>query len=160
MAEIAMWILGAVLVVLGLAGTILPALPGAVLVLAGLFFWAWAEQFVEVSWGTMIALSVIAALTYAVDFLATALGSKRAGASQYAFWGAALGSLVGIFFGLPGLLLGPFVGAVAGELLKNPNLYMAGRAGVGAWVGLLLGTAAKLMLVFLMIGWFITARIF
>jgi hypothetical protein len=153
-ATIALWLLAAVLVVVGVVGTVLPALPGALLVFAGLALAAWADGFAHVGTLTLTGLGVLAALTYAVDFAATALGAKKLGASRRALIGAALGALVGLFFGLPGVLLGPFIGAVLGELSVQRDLVRAGRAGVGAWLGVLLGAAAKLALVMAMLGVF------
>ena len=151
---IALWLLAALLVVAGIVGTVLPALPGAVLVFAGLLLAAWADGFVHVGTLTLVGLGVLAALSYAVDFAATALGAKKLGASRRALVGAALGALVGLFFGLPGVLLGPFIGAVLGELSERRDLVQAGRAGVGAWLGLVLGAGAKLALVMAMLGVF------
>ena len=151
---VALWVLAGVLVVVGLAGTVLPALPGAVMVFAGLFLAAWADGFVHVGTAPLVGIGVLAALTYAVDFAATALGAKKLGASRRALVGAALGALVGLFFGIFGVLLGPFVGAVLGELSEQWDLVRAGKAGVGAWLGLLLGAAAKLALILAMLGVF------
>lgn len=153
-----LWILAAVLIVLGLAGLVLPALPGAPLLFVGLLLAAWAEDFVYVGGWTLTALGVMAVLTYLVDFAATAFGAKRFGASRRAAAGAAIGALAGLFLGLPGVLLGPFVGAVIGELTARRDLAAAGRAGVGASLGLALGAAAKLALGFAMVGIFLVAR--
>jgi uncharacterized protein YqgC (DUF456 family) len=86
-----------------------------------------------------------------------ALGMQRLGATRRAMAGAALGMIAGLFFGLPGLIVGPFVGAVAGELTSDRNLGRAGRAGVAAWIGVLIGMVAKVGLSFAMIGIFIVA---
>jgi uncharacterized protein YqgC (DUF456 family) len=152
-------VLAAVLVVAGIAGTVVPALPGPALVFAGLLLAAWAEGFVHVGAGVILALAVLTVLTYVVDFAATALGAKRLGASRRAVAGAALGTFVGIFFGLPGVVIGPFAGAVIAELSARRNLEQAGRAGLGAWLGVVLGTAVKLALVFTMLGVFLAARL-
>jgi hypothetical protein len=149
---ILLWILAALLIAAGLAGLVLPVLPGAVLLLAGLFVAAWAEDFAYIGTGTLAVLALLAALTFVVDFAASALGVQRYGASGRAVFGAAAGAIVGIFFGLAGVLLGPFIGAVIGELSVRRDLGAAGRAGIGATIGLVLGTAAKLALGFTMIG--------
>lgn len=153
-----LWLLAVVLVVIGLVGLVLPALPGAPLVLAGLVVAAWAEDFAYIGWGTITILALLALLASAVDFLASALGAKRFGASKRAIVGAAIGTLVGLFFGLPGILVGPFLGAVLGELSARRDLHAAGRAGVGAWLGLVLGAAAKFAVAFMMLGVFALAR--
>ena len=155
-----LWLaLAALLVLLGIAGLVLPALPGAPLLFAGFLLAAWAEGFAYVGGGTLALLGALAVLAYLVDFAAGAFGAKRFGASRAGVAGAALGALLGLFFGLPGVLLGPFAGAVAGELLvarRKPA--EAGRAGVGATLGLALGAAAKLALGFTMLGIFLLAR--
>lgn len=153
-----LWILAILLIVLGLAGLVLPALPGAPLLFVGLLLAAWAEDFAYVGGWTLAALGVMALLTYLVDFAATAFGAKRFGASKRAMGGAALGGLAGLFLGLPGVLLGPFIGAVLGELTLRRDLAAAGRAGVGASLGLAIGAAAKLALGFTMLGVFLVAR--
>jgi uncharacterized protein YqgC (DUF456 family) len=138
--------LAAVLVIVGFAGLVLPGLPGAPLVFAGLFLAAWAEHFAYVGTGTLIVLALLTAATFVIDFLASAVGARRFGASPRAALGAAVGGLVGLFFGLPGLLVGPFLGAVAGELTARRSLGDAGRAGIGATLGLAIGLAARLAL--------------
>jgi uncharacterized protein YqgC (DUF456 family) len=156
--SILLWILAAVLVIVGLAGLFLPVLPGAALIFAGLAVAAWADDFVYVGWGMLTVLGVLALLTYPADFLASAFGAKRYGASPRAVTGAVIGAVVGIFFGLPGVLLGPFAGAVIGEFSAQRHLGKAGRAGFGATVGIVLGTAAKLAIAFTMLGIFAIAR--
>ena len=95
---------------------------------------------------------MLAMVAWAVDFLAGALGAKYLGASSRAFWGATFGAIVGIFFGLPGIVLGPFIGAVLGELSGGGDLLQSGRSGIGAWLGMVVATAVKLAIAFLMIG--------
>ena len=146
------WSLAAVLVAAGLAGLVLPAIPGAPLLFGGLLLVAWAEDFAYIGAGTLTALGIMAALTVAVDFAAGAFGARRYGASGRAVLGAAIGATVGIFFGLVGVLVGPFIGAVVGELTVRRDVTAAGRAGVGATIGLAIGTAAKLALGFAMLG--------
>ncbi len=155
---ILLWVLAAALVLVGLAGLFFPVIPGAVLVFAGLVVAAWAEDFAYAGWGTLTVLGVLALLTYPADFLAGAFGAKRYGASPRAVTGAAIGAAVGIFFGLVGVLLGPFLGAVIGEFSAQRHLGRAGRAGFGATVGIVLGTAAKLALALTMLGIFAIVR--
>lgn len=152
------WLLAGVLIVLGLAGLFLPAIPGAIFLFAGLAVAAWADDFVYTGWKTLTALGVLALLTYPADFLASAFGAKRYGASPRAVTGAIIGAMVGIFFGLVGVLLGPFLGAVIGEFSAQRHLGKAGRAGFGATVGIVLGTAAKLAIALTMLGVFAIAR--
>jgi uncharacterized protein YqgC (DUF456 family) len=155
--EALLFVLAALLVLVGLAGTLLPALPGAPLVFAGLFLAAWADGFAHVGAGTLAILAVLTVASFGVDFAATALGAKRAGASPRALVGAVLGTLVGLFFGIPGLLLGPFLGAALGEWTAHRELRRAGRVGLATWLGLLLGSAARLALACAMVGVFAAA---
>ena len=151
------WALAVVLVVVGLAGVVLPALPGTVLIFAGLLLAAWADGFVRVGAGTIIGLGILTVATYFVDVATMALGMKRLGSTRRAMAGAAIGTLAGLFFGLPGLLIGPFAGAILGELTAHRDLRRAGRAGIAAWIGFLIGTVVKIGLAFAMVGIFLTA---
>lgn len=158
--DVLLWAVAAVLVVAGIAGLVLPALPGPPMVFGGLLLGAWIEEFSHVGWVTLTVLGVMMVACYVVDFVAGALGASRYGASQRAIWGALIGAIVGLFFGLVGVLLGPFAGAVIGELSGNRTLRDAGRAGFGATLGLVLGAAAKLALAFSMVGIFLVVRFF
>ena len=151
------WALAVVLVVVGLAGVVLPALPGTVLIFAGLLLAAWADGFVRVGVGTIIGLGILTVATYFVDVATMALGMKRLGTTRRAMAGAAIGTVAGLFFGLPGLIIGPFAGAVLGELTTHRDLRRAGRAGIAAWIGFLIGTVVKVGLAFAMVGIFLTA---
>jgi uncharacterized protein YqgC (DUF456 family) len=153
-----LWFPAVVLIITGLIGLVFPALPGVILLLAGLVVAAWAENFVYVGWGTISILVILSVFAYGADILAGALGAKRFGASKRAIVGAALGGFIGIFFGLPGILVGPFLGSVLGELSVRRDLQAAGRAGVGAWLGLVLGAAVKIATAFTMVGVFACAR--
>ncbi len=158
-ATLWLWILAAALVITGFIGVIAPVLPGAPLVLAGLIVAAWAENFAYVGWPTITILAILTALTYVIDAIASAMGVKRVGASKYAVWGAVVGTTIGVFFGLAGILLGPFVGAVAGELIVTRDAKQVGRAGLAAWIGFIVGTIGKLALMFTMVGVFVVARL-
>lgn len=151
------WILAVLLIVIGLAGTVLPALPGVPIILLGLLLMAWMDGFIAVSITTMLWLSVLAVLSVVIDFVATAEGARRFGAGRLAILGATVGLLVGLFFGLPGILFGPFLGAVAGHLLGKANLDDSMRAGVGASIGVVIGTAAKVVIGAVMLVWFALA---
>ena len=157
--QILLWLLAALLIVLGFAGLILPVVPGIPLVFAGLVLLAWAENFAYVGWMTLTLLGLLALLSYGIDFLASALGAKKFGASPRAVVGAALGALAGLFFGLVGILLGPFVGAVLGEFSRQSSVRAAAHAGVGATLGLLFGVLLKIALAFAMIGVFVLDRL-
>jgi len=152
LTEILLWLLAGALILVGLAGAVLPAIPGVPLVVAGAWLGAWLDDYTRVSGWTVLVIGVLGAIAMAMDFIATALGAKKVGASHQAVTGAAVGTLVGVFFGLPGIVLGPFVGAVVGEVLARGNLEQAMSVGVGTWMGLLFGTLAKLALSLVMVG--------
>ena len=158
--SILLWVLCVVMVIVGLVGVVMPALPGHMLILAGLIVGAWADGFMRVGVWTLVVVGLIALASYGVDFVAVALGAKHLGASSRAMTGAALGTLAGLFFGLPGVIVGPFVGAVIGELSTHRDFGKAGKAGVAAWIGFAIGTATKVALAFLMIGIFLVALVF
>ena len=152
-----LWVLGTLLVVVGVAGIIFPALPGTVLIFAGLLLAAWADGFMRVGAGTIVLLGIMTVGAYFVDVAAMALGMKRLGATRRAMAGSAIGTIAGLFFGLPGLIIGPFAGAVVGELTAHRDFGRAGRAGLAAWLGFLIGTIVKVGLAFAMVGIFLTA---
>ena len=153
------WVLAVLIVIGGMIGTVVPALPGVPMIFAGLLLAAWSTDFETVGWGTLAVLAALTVIAVLIDYLAAAFGAKRLGASPRAFWGATLGAIAGMFFGLPGIILGPFVGAVAAELTGGHGARQAGRSGYGVWVGLILGTAFKLSIAFLMLGIFLTKYI-
>ena len=152
--------IAAVLVLLGVLGTVLPVLPGTLLVFGGLFLAAWAQDFARVGWVGLTIIGILAALAFAADFTASLLGAKRVGASPKALVGAAIGGLIGIFMGLPGILLGPLIGAIAGELMARGGWRQATKVGVGTALGLLFAAVAKLVIAFLMIGTFAAFYVF
>lgn len=152
-----LWLLVFALVAAGIAGTVLPMLPGVPMIFIGLWLGAWIDGYQRVGAFTLILLGALVALSLLIDFLAGALGARRVGASPRAVSGALIGSVVGLFFGLPGLLLGPFVGAVLGELSMQRSAGQAAKVGVATWLGLLFGTLAKLALACTMLGVFVLA---
>jgi uncharacterized protein len=158
--EILLYVLGAAALVAGLAGLVLPVFPGAPLLLAGVLAIAWAGHFAVVGAPTVAACAVLVALMLAVDWAAGALGARAFGASRWAMAGALAGALVGLFFGLPGILLGPALGAVALEFWKDPNLPRAAKAGLGVLVGFLLGSAVKVTLGVILVGILLLALLF
>ena len=151
------WLLSAVLVLLGLAGTVLPLLPGTLLVWAGLLLGAWIDDFTRVSEVTVVLLTLLAALAWALDFVAGLMGAKRAGASTQALVGAAVGTVVGIFMGLIGVLFMPLIGAGIGEYWAQKNQQRAAKVALATWLGLILGMVAKVVIAFVMVGIFLVA---
>ena len=130
----------------------LPILPGSLFLVAGTALVAWAGHFTRVGWGMVALSAVVAALVWLVDLAAAALGAKAFGASRWSVVGASVGLVVGLFLGQLGIVLGPIVGAIAFELLRNPDLGRALRAGAGAFLGLVLGNAVKIALAFVLVG--------
>jgi len=152
-----LWVLAIALVLVGIVGAVLPALPGVPLVFVGLLLAAWIDGFQKVGWVVMTILGLLMLVSFGLDFLATSLGAKKAGASKLAIAGGALGALVGLFFAIPGLILGPFVGAFLGELVARRGRKQAVRSGLGTWLGLVVGTAGRLALIVAMVAIFVTA---
>src|SRR5690606_32280945 len=97
----------------------LPGIPGAGAVFAGMLLGAWIDGFERIGWITLTVLGVLTGLTFVADIVGGLLGARRVGASRLALIGAAIGAAVGIFFGLVGLVVLPFVGAVLGELIAQ-----------------------------------------
>lgn len=160
MTDAVWWLLSTGLIVAGLAGIVLPALPGTVLVLAGIVLGAWVDGFERVGWLAVTAVTVLAVLSWVAEYVAALLGAKRAGASRQAVIGAALGTIAGIFMGLVGVLFMPLVGAAAGEYLALRNQRQAMRVGVATWLGLMVGLLAKVVLAFTMLGIYVVALLF
>lgn len=157
MGDFALWMLAWLVVAAGVAGLFLPFVPGPPLVWVGLVLAAWVDSFARVGWGTLVLLGGLAAAAVAVDYLAASVGASWLRASRLAGLGAFLGTVVGLFFGLPGLLAGPFVGAAAGEWWVMRDLRRAGTVGLGTWLGLALAALARVALVALMIAGFVLA---
>jgi uncharacterized protein YqgC (DUF456 family) len=155
-----LWILCAALILLGLAGTVLPLLPGTLLVWAGIMLGAWIDDFSRVGISTVVVVTVLAVLAWGLDYVAGLMGAKRAGASKLALLGAAAGTVLGLFMGLVGVLFMPLVGAAVGEYLAQKDQTRAVRVGVATWVGIMVGLIAKVVLAFIMVGIFGAALLF
>lgn len=158
--EVLLYVLGAAALVAGVAGVVLPVLPGSALLVVGAALVAWAEDFTRVSGWTVAACAALGVVIWLVDLAAGVLGAKAFGASKWAVLGAGLGLLVGMFFGLPGIVLGPVVGAIALEYARDPNFERAMKAGAGAFVGFVLGSVVKVALSFAVIGLVLLALVF
>ncbi len=155
-----LWIVVIALIAIGVVGTVLPALPGAVLVFGGIALAAWIDGYARISGWTLGVLALMTALAWATDFVAGALGAKKVGASPWAIAGAAAGTLAGVFTGLWGLLFMPLAGAAIGQYLAERDLVRAGKVGLATWIGTLVGTALKVAIVFAMVGVFVAALVF
>ncbi len=149
-----LWILSAILILLGLAGTVLPVLPGTLLVWGGIVLAAWIDDFARVGMTTVLVITVLAVLAWALDYVAGLLGAKKAGASKLALLGASVGTVLGLFMGLVGVFFMPLVGAAVGEYLARRDQTRAVQVGVATWLGIMLGLIAKVGLAFIMVGIF------
>jgi uncharacterized protein len=158
--DIALYVIAALLMLAGLAGAIVPALPGIPLIFGGIWLAAAVDHYQHVGTWWLVAIGVLGAIGVIMDIVASALGAKRVGASSMALWGAAIGTLIGMFFGIAGLVFGPFLGALVGELASGNSVLRSAHVGVGTWVGLLFGTLLKLVISLVMIGLFGLAMLF
>nr|WP_199041515.1 DUF456 domain-containing protein [Dyella sp. ASV24] len=158
--EIALYVLAALLMIGGVAGNILPALPGIPMIFGGIWLAAAVDQYRHLGMWWLVIIGALGAFGVLMDFVSASLGAKRVGASRLALWGAGLGTVVGMFFGLVGLIVGPFLGALAGELASGTSVLRSAHVGVATWLGLLFGTFVKLVISFVMIGLFGFAMLF
>lgn len=138
-------IIAAILMLLGLLGCILPALPGPPVSYVGFILLHFTDK-VQFSTTQIIFLLILVIIAQVIDYFIPILGSKYSGGTKWGSWGAFVGSVLGLFFLPWGLILGPFIGAMAGELLGDADMKSALRSGTGALVGFLLGTVLKLAL--------------
>lgn len=157
---IALWVLAVALIAIGVAGTVLPALPGIVFVYGGIVLAAWIDDFSKISVTILVVLAVLAVIGFAIDYVAATVSARRAGASRLGLIGAAVGTVAGIFTGLVGVLFMPLVGAAIGEWLEHRDALRAGSIGMKTWIGMMLGIVAKLAIVFTMLGVFVIALLF
>ncbi len=160
------------LILVGIAGTVLPVLPGTALVIAGIVWGAWLDDFTRVPVWVVVVCAVLGAIAFATDYVAAAMGAQRVRASGWAVAGAAIGTVLGILAGFIGVLFLPLVGAVLGEWFAQRRKTAAHlvddkehhtramKVGVATWVGMLIGTAVKLALTFMMVGAFTVAYFF
>lgn len=152
-----LWVMAAGLIVLGLIGTVLPILPGTILILLGVYFGAWIDDFTRVGIPTLVVVTILAVLAWGLDYVAGLLGAKKAGASKLALLGAATGTVVGLFMGLVGVFFMPLVGAAFGEYLAQNDQTRAVKVGIATWAGIMVGLIAKVVLAFIMVGIFLSA---
>lgn len=147
-------ILAIIFFIAGLLGTILPLLPGAILIYGGMLLYGFLTKFAALDVYFFLLQGVVLVFIFLVDYLASAAGTRRFGGSKQAAWGAVLGAVIGLFFGPLGIIIGPFLGAVGAELLRGIEMNQAIRAGFGTIVGILGGTIIKIGVEVLMIVYF------
>ncbi len=158
--QVLLIVAGLVVTVLGLVLLALPAVPALGIIFSGVALVAWADGFTRIGWGWIAVLLALTVAGSLADNLAALAGARRAGASAWGVAGAGLGALAGIPFGIPGLILGPAIGAFALEFAKNPDLRRAGLAGLGGLAGFVLGVVARSVFGVVIVGLAVLAYIF
>jgi uncharacterized protein YqgC (DUF456 family) len=143
-----------VLMAVGLAGAALPFVPGTPLILAGALLYAVATDFTPVGFGRLAVLTLLAVIGAVGGAVAGSLGARRAGGSRRASIGALLGLVAGLFTGPIGLVAGPVIGAILGELSGARPWGESVRAGVGTLLGLVVGAVAHVAVAGMMVGLF------
>ena len=160
MSLVILTIISGIIIFLGLAGTLLPFLPGPQLSLLGLIIYGWFTGFEYVSVLWIVIFAILTLLTMLFDIFGPALGAKKQQASRQGVWGSVLGGLFGIFvLGPIGVLAGPFIGGFIWEFYASQNHGQALRAAWGAFVAMLIGTMFKFAVSLGMTGYFILAII-
>lgn len=142
--EIFLLILAFLCMLIGIIGCIIPGLPGTPIAYLGLWI-AQATARVDFSWQSLLIWGVVTVVVSVLDYAVPAWGTKQFGGTKWGVWGSTIGVFVGLAFGAIGVILGPLVGAIIGELLSGKELANALKAGWGSFVGLLFGTVLKLI---------------
>lgn len=140
------------LILVGVAGTIVPALPGIPMIFAGAWLIGYMEDYQYFGWGTLIALGILTVISLIIDWVSQTMGAQKAGATKLGLSGAFLGTIIGIPFGLVGIFLFPVFGAFIGEMIGHRDMRKAGKVSWATWIGMIAGIAAKLAIAFIMIG--------
>lgn len=148
-------ILVVLLMIAGLAGAVIPFLPGTPLILAGAVLFAVADDFDRVGVFHLIVLGLLAVLSYVLDYVSGAIGARKLGGSRFAVLGALAGGIVGIFFGPLGIVLGPIAGAIGFEFVYRRDVLIGLKSGLGTVLGLLMGVVAKFSIAVVMVGLFV-----
>lgn len=147
-------IIAIIFFVAGLIGTVLPLLPGGILVLGGMLIYGLMTQFVTLDAYFYLFQALALVMIFAIDYIASAIGTRKFGGSKQAAWGAIIGTIFGLFFGPLGIVIGPFLGAVTAELLRGMDINQAIRVGFGTLIGVLGGTILKIGAEILMMVYF------
>ncbi|KAB2954234.1 DUF456 domain-containing protein [Heliorestis acidaminivorans] len=152
-----LWLIVAIVVMfIGALGTFLPVIPGIPLIFLAMVGYGFSEGFVTMTPLFLLVNLLIVIVAVAIDYLGTAWGAKRFGASSSGAWGAVIGGVVGLLvLGPLGIVAGPFLGAVIGELMKGRSIDFAIEAGIGTMIGLVGATVVRLFIAFGMIVAFI-----
>ena len=141
---------------IGLAGTVIPFIPGSPFIFTGALLYAWHTKFTVISWGTLSILLFLVVASQILEYLASLLGAKRYGAGKWGIIGAFVGGLVGLFLGgIFGIIIGPFLGAVVFEMVGGRELNDSLKIGLGTMVGFIGGAIGKFIIGLIMVGIFL-----
>jgi len=154
MSDYILLILSIILMILGIIGCLVPVLPGPPLSYLGLILLHFTK-FADFSSAFLIVMAAIAVVVTILDYIVPVWGTKKFGGSKYGTRGAAVGLVIGLFLGPPGIIIGPFIGAVAGELIFKDDMKYAIKAGFGSLLGFLTGIGLKLAASFIMTFYFV-----
>ncbi len=154
--QVLIWIVTSLLLLVGLVGTVLPMLPGPVLILVAAIFHVLAIKDPGTGWVGLVVLAILVVLAHVVEFFSSAVGAKYFGSTKWGIWGAITGGIVGLFFSIPGLILGPLVGALVFELaFARKQIRPAAKSTWGTLVGTTAGLILKTAIGIAMVGWFL-----
>ena len=142
--NIALLILAFLFLLIGIIGCIVPGLPGTPIAYAGLWI-AQATDQVDFSWQFLLIWGIVVIIISVLDYIVPAWGTKHYGGSKWGVWGSTIGVFIGLFFGAAGVIFGPLVGAILGELIAGKQIHEAIKAGWGSFIGILFGTIFKLI---------------
>ena len=134
--NIVLWIVAVASIVIGVAGAVVPALPGIPMIFVGALIAAWIGDFAHITWVTLVVLGVLTIIGLAVDWVAQTMGAQRAGATKYGIVGSMVGTVLGLFMGIFGILFMPLIGAFVGEYIGQRDLRVATNVGWATWVGM------------------------
>lgn len=159
MLDIVLWVVAVTLMVVGFCGTIVPMIPGLPLIFAGAWVAAFIDHYDEISVLTLVILGMLTVIGIIVDWVAQTMGAQKAGATKLGIVGSLIGTVIGIFTGLWGLIFMPLLGAAIGEFIDHQDMLRSGKVGFATWLGMMIGIVVKLGLAFTMIGVVIAAII-
>ena len=152
--EITLLLISALALVAGIVCCFIPILPGPLIAYAGLLCMIPTEKSPSVS--VLCLFGVVVVLVAVLDYVVPAMGAKKFNCSKFGVWGCMIGTIAGVFFLPFGLLLGPFLGAVAGELIARKTFAAALKGGVGAFLGFLTSVFLKVAACLLMLAYYLT----
>jgi len=142
--DIVVLVIALLFILVGIAGTFLPVLPGAAMIFVAIAAYGWYEGFQAINTSYLMIVGGLTLLSMLVDYLSTYLGARYFDSSRLGMWGAVLGSVVGLFLFPPlGIIVCPWLGAIGGELIQGHDLGRAMKSGMGAVIGLFSGIAFK-----------------